>query len=792
MKKCKFKYLSNNRKNHVSFSIILFLLSLTLFLCFNYQIESYQNQKQHYSKLYGKWSYAIYDVNDDSVKSIQNNALIEKIGFMKIYGEGYSNHQSIGIVGSSDSSFFDLAQLSLKKGHYPAKENEIMVETFVLDLLNLDYEINQEISLSIENNETTYNNKYVICGIIENYSSNWNNDGKLANMFIYGNNNLDVQYENIFMQSIAGYEGVFHEISLSDYDRFVENDIIELSYHPFSKYNLSITLFSLFSICYVLIVGWLILLQWTNKKNQEINIFKSLGVDDEMLMHDLVRLLVKSSKLSFLLILILMIISKDIIIPLIILIIIVFVELLFIMFFYIQIKNIDGIIRTYHQKKRYHKRRIISIKKLTPLRIALRFIRLNIIKYFIQLTSISLLLISTYFSIQTTIKSKNIIEKYNQYPDIEIQTNTSFQSIDAKIIDSVVLNKLENLSGAQKVISYYDYDKYFLEWDLQNNSVIYQSSLGNKLFYNDSHLSTNLMLTDINDSFIDIVQKYIKENIEINRNIDENKVILYLPTIYAIDSNDMIGYTLDENEYINPTEILNENTIHVGDMINIFRKDGKLIKKVEVGAIIYEKIPYFYGLDIQPYSIIGSYNLLFNLKSPTKIKIFFDESEDRETMENLVYKIVNNNYKIENMSYFKREQLAVQETQLMNNVIIFIIFLLVILFTQTIYSKNEQQSQHRIFNIFEQLGIDSKQVTKIVIYINLIIYIFAIVISFAIFSFIQFYVYSQSFSEYMSFRIIFDKTNWSWTAFLVINIFLFIHYIGLSMLNLKIFRRNKI
>ncbi len=51
------------------------------------------------------------------------------------------------------------------KGDVPHKENEILVDTFVLDMLKKPHEINQKINLTYKINEKTYNKDFIVSGI---------------------------------------------------------------------------------------------------------------------------------------------------------------------------------------------------------------------------------------------------------------------------------------------------------------------------------------------------------------------------------------------------------------------------------------------------------------------------------------------------------------------------------------------------------------------------------------------------------------------------------------------------
>lgn len=102
------------------------------------------------------------------------------------------------------------------KGDVPHKENEILVDTFVLDMLKKPHEINQKINLTYKINEKTYNKDFIVSGIykgntVTNASRVYISKGFLNNSLKginenelkkqkkqWGLINLDVNFSNSF------------------------------------------------------------------------------------------------------------------------------------------------------------------------------------------------------------------------------------------------------------------------------------------------------------------------------------------------------------------------------------------------------------------------------------------------------------------------------------------------------------------------------------------------------------------------------------------------------------------
>jgi len=68
-------------------------------------------------------------------------------------------------INYGDKKYVDGCFASPIKGDMPNKENEILVDTFVLDMLKKPHEINQQINLTYKINEKTYNKDFIVSGI---------------------------------------------------------------------------------------------------------------------------------------------------------------------------------------------------------------------------------------------------------------------------------------------------------------------------------------------------------------------------------------------------------------------------------------------------------------------------------------------------------------------------------------------------------------------------------------------------------------------------------------------------
>lgn len=381
MKRHKFHYYSRNKKLILYLTVILAVSVFILLFTLYSQYHIYEITKDENEKWYGSWQGVVVDVSFENEDLLQEHELMEKTGTTGIYGNVLSDDRSIGLVGYGNTSFFDMANLNLVKGHWPKKENEIIVESQVLDQLRKNYDLQQKISVTVQTTEGDVTKDYILCGIIDNYSSTWAIQRDFPNAFIAQNPTLIEQAENIYLLPQKGYEEILNEIHLEKNQEILENTAIEVSYDPFSTSNLSYTVIGLFAIVSSILLISYTFFQWTRKHYKEIQILKSLGADHRILIKDLLHLYSKSMILPLFIFLISCLWMK---LPwqmyLFAVILFLISLVLSILLSMIQILRIPENINTYTEPIPIRTRRLSvkQYKKMSPFRMAIRNIRWNL------------------------------------------------------------------------------------------------------------------------------------------------------------------------------------------------------------------------------------------------------------------------------------------------------------------------------------------------------------------------------------------------------------------------------
>ena len=196
--KRKFKYYSKNKKLSFSLSLILFVSLMIILFSIFMQIRIFEIKREQNQAVYGAWNAAVYDISETSESKIMSNQMIRSIGNMNIVGEVMEDTEYKGSIGYVDKDFLEMSNISMKAGHMPENKNEIAIEAYVLDLLGIDYELDQKVNLDIHMNDSVIHREYVLSGVINNYSSSWTTDGTLASFFIFPSEDTIIS-KNLFL-----------------------------------------------------------------------------------------------------------------------------------------------------------------------------------------------------------------------------------------------------------------------------------------------------------------------------------------------------------------------------------------------------------------------------------------------------------------------------------------------------------------------------------------------------------------------------------------------------------------
>ena len=187
----------------IKFLILFFFVFALVIILFGqkYNVE----QQKIYNDLFGRWNIVLLDVKKENLNYFKQHAFIKEYSIQIIKEKYYIEDTSV-VVGSSEDSFLDIANIGLIKGRMPKYEKEVAVEQSYLLLLDIN-NIGEKIS---EKSPIKHLRGYTVCGIIEDYSNKWkiiNWDIDYINCFVRMNNKFNdcqvyVEMPNTFQHDI--------------------------------------------------------------------------------------------------------------------------------------------------------------------------------------------------------------------------------------------------------------------------------------------------------------------------------------------------------------------------------------------------------------------------------------------------------------------------------------------------------------------------------------------------------------------------------------------------------------
>lgn len=114
-------------------------------------------------KTYGSFSCGLSQINEEIKFAAQDAFGGDHIGCYEIYDEVIIEENTI-TIGKVDNAFLHMANSKLLSGRFPANQKEVVVESFVANLLDGQEFVEVKLNTGIE--------RFRIVGIIENYSAN--------------------------------------------------------------------------------------------------------------------------------------------------------------------------------------------------------------------------------------------------------------------------------------------------------------------------------------------------------------------------------------------------------------------------------------------------------------------------------------------------------------------------------------------------------------------------------------------------------------------------------------------
>lgn len=260
--------LTGSRRSLRLFSVVMVVAVALITFSTLIQYRNLEDRRQTQQAWYGSWQAVVLDTDERGMREARDNLVISSVGKVKTAWLDNSL-----LAGTGDTSFFDLANLSWKKGRLPETESEMAAEAIWLDQQGLSYDLGQTIRIGEK--------AYTLTGILDSFSAGWTAGDHIPQVWL---TQIEKPAEiNLYLRARSGYEDVFDEWKPST-GVLVKNMNLELEYDPLAPSNLPWTVVSAAAGMGALFLIHIILSRWMESREITMIRLKSMGADTHILM----------------------------------------------------------------------------------------------------------------------------------------------------------------------------------------------------------------------------------------------------------------------------------------------------------------------------------------------------------------------------------------------------------------------------------------------------------------------------------------------------------------------------
>lgn len=171
------------RKNQSVLLITVLTISFAFaFIVLGYSYSVAATNEQYRADTYGSWYGMLANSNSETIEYVESTDWLNKSGTITTVGTVSGSN-----IGTLSESMTDMG-ISMNSGRLPKNDNEIAIEADVLSGLGYDYELGQEITITVNvdtdvaGQSAIVSETFTLCGIIKEYTSIWSAVGTTANL----------------------------------------------------------------------------------------------------------------------------------------------------------------------------------------------------------------------------------------------------------------------------------------------------------------------------------------------------------------------------------------------------------------------------------------------------------------------------------------------------------------------------------------------------------------------------------------------------------------------------------
>ncbi len=624
------KYRGSN-KGLAAILFLIFFLGLSSII----YTDSYEKTLEEQRKLsYGAWHFAVYDTDMTTYESLASHAMVESAGQMQIGGLATDGNGGIlGGIGCCDDALMDIGNMQLLDGRLPSSSNEIAVEASCLNMMGISYELGQHISIVISsegNDGVTVENEYefTLCGIVKNYSSYWKADSYwLVSFFVSPEfcQELPQSELYVFGQLKPMYVGDVDALTVlcANSGDFVKNVFTYLQY---SDENAPATNTVILQTVIILAGCIAIVILMNNDLNQRRNSFitmRILGATKLQIFQNFFRekfliiLLFSAVGIVFgLLLPYLVVLLMNSVLTQSVCFHIIAAHILQTIILFLAglvFSLIFSLIRLFQIPLRGKPTQQVSVrtrpKRKKKLRVNKTLFLLDSGSYSKKLLSTALTFIASVFVFISAYQAWGnyaaYVEFSRNYPEDYTFGMISYYNMP-QVMSEKSLNSIKNAYGVKDVqtfsVSQYYSLTFASQFDEHYADAVHEYLAGIVDQLPEAQISATLV--GISDNLYPLFAREADSKLLCENGLEEDEVILYLPDFHLLENGDLDQ--VDFSVILQKAPLLSENTISVGDAVNI--NIGGEDKQLTIAGIIrsFDKNTPFSINPVRPYSLICS------------------------------------------------------------------------------------------------------------------------------------------------------------------------------------------
>lgn len=264
------KYPFSKKAWKLTFFLCLFASACLILFCLTLSFSSWKRQSDTLRDWYGSWDGVLNETNDLDITAVQKHPLINKTGEALIYGRFLETGEPVEI-GSIDHEYISLGTFSFLSGRFPVAKDEVALETTTLDLLGKPYVLDQNITLTIDDQEE----EFKICGILEPWRFRWTTGEKQPGFIVSESPQRKPVRQTCLIQMKDGLSHAVKEIQTET--PLIQNIRLENRFDPFSKRNFVKSMLSLVCLCVSCLIFQFPALFFFLKEKRTLQIIQQLG-----------------------------------------------------------------------------------------------------------------------------------------------------------------------------------------------------------------------------------------------------------------------------------------------------------------------------------------------------------------------------------------------------------------------------------------------------------------------------------------------------------------------------------